>query len=467
MSRDESATPPVAVLSRSRRAAIFAIVALALVMSALDQTIVATALDALQRELSAPLTWVSWTMTIYSLGLVLMLPISGKLSEQYGRRRVFLVSASVFALSSLCCGLADNIYTLVALRFVQALGGAGFTPSAAGIIVDHFGSSRDKALGLFASFFSIGAMVGPIFGGLFVTYWSWRGVFFVNVPIGLVLVVLGLRFIPPDAAHDWRALGHFDLFGMALLGGGALAVMLALNALAAGPAAFTHAGLWLPGIAGAALLYGFGRHSARAAQPFIPVRLMVGRGFAACNVISVVYGGMVVGLVALIPLYATSRYRIPALGAGTLLTAQGAALAVLSICGAIALRRTGYRPPIYAGAVLGIVGLCALAIAPHWISAYVWLAGATALVGGGEGLSAPASRNAGVQLAPESASTLAALRTMCFQFGSIVTIALTTAFIAASAHPAMAHAHAYLLWALLLLLCLPVVQRVPEHHGSW
>lgn len=162
----------------------FATVALALLMSSLDQTIVATALHTLQGDLDAPITWAGWTITAYSLGLVLMLPLAGRLSEQYGRRRVFLVSVGLFVVASLLCGLATNIYVLVALRFLQAIGGAGFTPSATGIIVDHFGSGRDKAVGLFGSIFPIGSMAGPVLGGLFVEYWSWRGIFFVNVQVG-------------------------------------------------------------------------------------------------------------------------------------------------------------------------------------------------------------------------------------------------------------------------------------------
>jgi len=101
---------------------------------------------------------------------VVAVPITGKLSERYGRRRVFLASVAVFTLSSLLCGLATNIYALIALRVIQAAGGAGFTPSATGIIVDHFGSARDRAVSLFGSIFPIGAMIGPIFGGLFVNY---------------------------------------------------------------------------------------------------------------------------------------------------------------------------------------------------------------------------------------------------------------------------------------------------------
>src|SRR5574337_1349404 len=179
----QDALPP------ARRVLVFSIVSLALLMMSVDSTIVATALHALQQDLHTSVNWAGWTITAYSFGFVLMLPISGRLSDRYGRRRVFLDSVVAFTVASLLCGLADNIFVLIALRALQAAGGAGFTPSATGIVVEHFGGARDRAVSLFGSIFPIGAMIGPIFGGLFVSYWTWRGVFFVNVPIGIAIVL--------------------------------------------------------------------------------------------------------------------------------------------------------------------------------------------------------------------------------------------------------------------------------------
>src|SRR5581483_592636 len=180
------------------RGMVFAIVALALLMMSIDSTIVATALHALRTGLQTSIYWAGWTITAYSLGFVIILPITGKLSEQYGCRKVFLGSVVAFTVASLCCGLANNIYVLIALRGLQAAGGAGFTPSATEIIVNYFGDARDRAVSLFGSIFSVGTMIGPIFGGLFVSYWTWRGIFLVNVPIGLVVIVLALRYVPRD-----------------------------------------------------------------------------------------------------------------------------------------------------------------------------------------------------------------------------------------------------------------------------
>ncbi|HEX7381859.1 MAG TPA: MFS transporter [Nevskiaceae bacterium] len=462
LARDQR--PPRA---QSSRWAIFAVVAAALFMSSLDGTIVATALPALQRELDASIAWAGWTITAYSLGLVLMVPVAGVLSERYGERVVFLVSVAVFTIASFCCGLATNIYVLVGLRFLEALGGAGFTPSATGIIVEHFGSSRDKAVGLFGSIFSVGAIVGPIFGGLFVTYWSWRGIFLVNVPIGIALFVLCLRVVPRDAAPlPGGGRGRFDYVGMAQLGIGVLGVMLAFNALSAGLGAIASAGFLLPAAAAGIALWCFALHTRKTRNPFIAARFLAGHGFGAVNIVNVM-GGMVVGLVALLPLYASIRYGISALDAGTLLSVEGAAFIAVSGFAAMSLRRTGYRLPIYFGITLMVLGIAALSAAPHGMSPYLWLAAVAGFIGIGAGCSSPASRNAGLQLAPEAAPTLAGLRTISFQIGSIVTISITTALISATSAPGAAHGYVYIVWAVLIALLTPVIARVPEHRGAW
>ncbi|HTX63746.1 MAG TPA: MFS transporter, partial [Acidimicrobiales bacterium] len=132
-----------------RRVLIFIVVGTALLMSSLDSTIVATALHAIEHGLHTSINWTSWTITGYAVGLVLMLSLAGKLSVRYGRRRFFLFSVVLFASASLCCALATNIYVLIGLRVLQAAGGAGFTPSATAIVVENFGSARDRAVGLF------------------------------------------------------------------------------------------------------------------------------------------------------------------------------------------------------------------------------------------------------------------------------------------------------------------------------
>jgi MFS family permease len=180
------------------------------------------------------------------------------------------------------------------------------------------------------------------------------------------------------------------------------------------------------------------------------------------------YSGVTFGMASLVPLYATNRYGITALGSGTLLTAQGAAAITLSILAALALRRTGHRRPLYVGSAVIITGMLLLGLSPvAGIPPYWWLAGSAFLVGVGTGMINPASRNAGLQLAPGQASTLAALRSMCLQLGSMITISIVTAILASSDDPGSIQAWVYVIAALMLVTGLPLIARVPEHRGSW
>jgi EmrB/QacA subfamily drug resistance transporter len=449
------------------RVAIFSVVAMALLMSSLDGTIVATALHAIQHGLNTSINWTSWVITAYSVGLVLALSLAGKLTERFGRRRFFLGSVVVFAGASLCCGLAGNIYLLIVLRAIQAAGGAGFTPSATAIITDNFGEARDKAVGLFGSIFPIGSMIGPIFGGLFVAYWSWRGIFFVNVPIGILLIIFCLRFVPRDPARPGGTRRPLDLTGMVLLGVGALALMLGISYLGEAGASAASLLFVVPVIAGLLGLVLFGRHIRRVEDPFIAPRLIAGRGFGAVNVINILYGGAVAGMLALVPLYAVDRYHISALGSGTLLTAEGVAVIVTSSLAAMALRRTGYRWPLYIGSVCTAIGMAGLAIHPAGVSPYAWLAMTACVIGVGTGLSSPASRNAGLQLAPDQSAAIAALRSTGRMVGLIAVVSITTAIIAQAAAPGQLQAKVFVAFAVLLLACVPVISRVHEHRGSW
>lgn len=451
-----------------RRNTVFAVIAMALLMMSIDATIVATALHAIQQGLDTSINLAGWTITAYAFGFVLMLPISGKLAERFGKRRVFMASLLAFTLASFGCGMADNIYQLIVLRTLQAAGGAGFTPTATGIIVDHFGTARDRYVSLFGSIFPVGAMIGPIFGGYFVAYSSWRDVFYVNVPIGLVIFLLAWRFIPHDHPSGDSPVKKMDIKGIAMLGCSLLAGMLAATVLGEEPVAsnlMMFVGLLL--LASLTLVFFF-RHIRRAEAPFIHPRLIYGPNFGVVNLVNMIFSGFVVGAMALVPLYAINRYNIGVVGSGTLLTAQGAAAMICSLAAVMALRRTGYRLPLYVGSAVTIVGLVLLALPPlAGISPYAWLAFAAFLVGAGNGTINPAMRNAGLQLAPESSSMLAALRTLSLQIGSIVTISVVAAVLAHQSNMGEVLAWVYAILAAIRLLALPLVRYVPEQRGAW
>jgi EmrB/QacA subfamily drug resistance transporter len=450
---------------RDRRKLIFAIVSIGLFMASVDQTIVATALPAIERELHAGINWSGWTISVYALGQVIAMPMAGKISDMYGRKKVFMVSAAVFTLSSLCCGFAPNITLLLIARFVQALGGGAFMPSATGIVSDHFGDQRDRAVGMFTSIFPIGGIIGPVLGGLFVSYWSWRGIFLVNVPVGVILILLTAKFIPASAT---RPASRIDVTGILLLAGLIATGMFGITYLGSGDVPF-YSPVFLGCLACAAVLgFGFVRHSKASAAPFVPYRLLRGRGFGIMNLINYLYGAAALGFAALVPLYAADRYGISALASGTLLTARAVGMIAVAGVAALALRRTGYRWPMIVGFVVLAGGLLMMAL-PAGLSPYAWLAIAAALTGFGMGLSVPASNNASLQLAPDQVAAIAGLRGMFRQSGAITAVSVTTAVIARSA-PADAgimQAHVFLVFAAILLLMLPLVRFVPEHRGNW
>jgi MFS family permease len=449
-----------------RRHLIFAFVSVALLMTSIDQNIVATVLPVFQRELHAPINWATWTINIYSLGRVIVLPLAGRLSDQLGRRTIFLLSIAIFTAASLACGMVDNIYLLVALRGVQAIGGSGFMPSAVGIVSDNFGQGRDRAIGLFASLVPMGAVVGPTIGSLLVAKWDWQAIFFVNIPIGVVLLALGAKYIPNDTRRTTR--GTFDRRGMTLMGTGILAAMFATTTLGSANVTFYSPQFLLPAAMAVITCWLFLRHTNRAPAPFIPPLLLHGPGFRVMNTINLLYGGATIGFSALVPIYANMRYGINILGSGTLLGARAIGMSGTAILAAGMMRRTGYRLPMTVGFLITAIGMSAMALPPMGgLSPYLWLVISSGIAGVGNGMIAPSSNNAGLQLAPEHAAAISGLRGTFRQAGSIMSVAITSAILARSSNPGIGEAYVFAVFAGLALCMLPLMVKVPEHRGSW
>ncbi len=171
--------------SGQRQYRFFALAVLGVPMAAIDSTIVAVGLPDRERGFNAPLHWVSWTLTAYSLVQIIMLPIVGKLSDTLGRKRVFLCCLGIFTLDSFLCALSPSIGWLIAFRALQALGGGGLMPSAVGIVSDQFADRRPQALGILTSVFPIGGIIGPNLGGYLLANFGWRSLFLIDVPIGI------------------------------------------------------------------------------------------------------------------------------------------------------------------------------------------------------------------------------------------------------------------------------------------
>ena len=461
---DKQATGTPGPEPQPRRHLVFALVSLALFMASIDQTIVATALPTLQKDLHAQVNWSAWTITIYSLGQVVAMPLAGKISDLYGRKRVFLFSVALFTAASLGCSAVDNVYLLVALRAVQAIGGGAFMPSATGIVADQFGRDRDRAVGMFASIFPIGGVIGPILGGVFVTYWSWRGIFLINVPIGIALVVLGAALIP---ASPRRPSTRLDPYGVALLAVLLLAAMLGITNLGGGTTSPASAAFLAPELVAVVAGVLFVRHAARAEAPFIPIVLLKGTGFGTMNLFNFLVGAAALGFGALVPLYAENRYGITTLAAGTLLTARAIGMMAVAALAVIALRRTGYRKPMIIGSLVIALGLTTMALIPNGALSYWGLSLGAAITGLGMGFSVPATNNAVLNMAPEQTAAITGLRGMFRQGGAITGVSITTAILARSGDPGIAQAWTFGVFAVLMLCTIPLVFLVPDHRGSW
>jgi EmrB/QacA subfamily drug resistance transporter len=446
------------------RKLVFAIVAMALMMGSIDQTIVATALPKLHTTLHAPINWAGWTITAYSLGTMVAGPVMGRISDQLGRKRVFISAVVVFTVASLLCGLSSSIYMLVPLRALQALGGGAFMPSATGIVSETFPENRDRAIGMFTSIFPLGAMIGPTVGGVILNYWSWRGIFFINVPIGALLLVLAIRYLPHFEPKGAR---RPDFAGAGYLAVVIVSLMVGISNFGSGHTKIYAPEVLLPEAIAALLVVQFVRHCNRVDSPVIPVRLLRERAFALMNFIAIVYGASAVGFAALVPLFAEERYHMPQLEAATLLTARAIGSILVAGATSFLLRRIGYRLPILVGFGLAIIGLFLLSHRPIGLDDYAFLALGAAVMGIGNGISAPATNNATLALAPTDVASIAGLRSMFRQLGGILAISTATAIAARSSNEGAALGHLFFLFAFVLIAILPLILLIPERRASW
>jgi EmrB/QacA subfamily drug resistance transporter len=428
-------------------------------MASIDQSAVATALPALQTEFGVGLNWSSWTVTTYALVLIVVMPVAGRVSDVYGRRAVFIGSIVVFTVASVCCGLADDIHLLILLRAAQAVGGGAFMPSATGIVADLYGDSRDRAIGLFGSVFPIGGVLGPVVGGFLVDYSSWRAIFFVNVPIGVVLLLLAVKVVPDSTPSKSRGI---DILGVVLLGFGLISGMYGVTMVASDSAArlllFTVFTVLIAPVAIALFL----RRSLRVPTPAIPPLLLRGRHFAEANLLNLLWGAANMGFSALVPLYAVTRYDMDALAAGSLLASRAVGMSLTAAATSLSLRRFGYRRPMLLGFAVTGSGLMLLSVDQQAIDPYRLLLLASAIVGVGMGIAIPASNVALLDLASDQAAAVTGVRGMFRQSGGIVGVSIAGAVVTASGDPAQAQAFAFAVLGLLLLTATPLILRIPD-----
>ena len=467
MTANDVADPQVAVYAPSPTRHIFFVLAVsAVMMSSIDSTIVAVAIPQLTTALDAPLLYVGWTITAYQLVQVVMLPLAGKLSDSFGRKKVFLSCVSIFTLGSLLCGLAPSIWFLVGARALQAVGGGGLLPSAVGVISDAYRERRAQARGMFSSVMPIGAIVGPNLGGFILEHWTWRDMFFVNLPIGAIVFAGAFWLLGADGKRTSR---HVDFIGVALYAG-AIAVLLATMTAAGDDPDLWHTPiLWLAVLASVGCFVLFMRHIKRAADPVMDFNLVARQPFLAANLYNIVFGACVWGISSFIPFYAVRHYGMSTLLSGTVLTPRALAMSGTALISSMFIIKTGYRWPMVVG-VLCVSGMLFLMgmgwteaqIGPFSIGGFWLLAAALVLGGMGMGISNPASNNAALDLAPDRAAAMTGVRGMFRLTGGVLSVAGIVLALSFFPDRGQGLSVIFTVLSVVVLLAAPLAMMIPD-----
>src|SRR5947207_1531285 len=192
-------------------------------MAFIDGTVVNVALPALQRSLNATVVDVQWVVEAYSLLLASLLLVGGSLGDHYGRRRIFIVGVAIFCLASVWCGFARNIHELILARAVEGAGGALLVPGSLAIISASFREEdRGRAIGTWSGFTAITAAIGPVIGGWLIEQVSWRAIFFINLPLAVVVLVVAARYVPESWDENQKERPDWVGAGLATIGFGSL-----------------------------------------------------------------------------------------------------------------------------------------------------------------------------------------------------------------------------------------------------
>jgi EmrB/QacA subfamily drug resistance transporter len=333
--------------------ALAVVVVLGSVMTILDATIVNVALPTLGQDLHTSIATIQWVPTIYLLAFASVIPLTGWVSGRFGAKPVWLASLGLFMAGSLLAGLSPSIGALIGARVVQGLGGGMIMPLGQSMLAQAAGPKRmGRVMSIVAVPMLLAPVFGPLIGGALIGAASWRWIFFVNLPVGLLAIALAVRLLP---AGGRRAAQRLDVPGAVLLSGGLALFLYGLaetgqHAQVATPSALG------PMAGGAVAVALFAWRALRVPNPLIDLRLFRQRGFAAGTAVNLVLGVALFGVALLLPLYfELLRGRTP-VQTGLLLAPQGLGAAVTISLAGYLTDKVGARRVVPVGVLLAVAG---------------------------------------------------------------------------------------------------------------
>lgn len=354
------------------------VLALGVFMMALDMYVFSPALPIIVRDFNTSYDWVAWTMTIYLLFSTSIMPLAGKLADIFGRKRIYIAGVLLFTLGSLACSLSQDIYSLVAFRAVQAIGGGIIIPAA----LSAMGSvappdKQGKTMGALMAMSALAMIVGPNIGGYVIQNFGWRWVFYINIPLGILAILLALKFSESygEAKHK------IDILGATLLGGSLAAVLYGLVRLETLP--FTDVTVF-PLFAGSlASLIFLILWERRTPEPILDIPLLMRSDVLSLNVaMMLTMLGLTAGMI-FIPSFAQVVLKMTIQDSGTLLTPMSISLFIFAIIGGVLLDKVGAKPMLIVGSLVSIVALYGLA---YYATDSTSLAAILIIMGAGFGL---------------------------------------------------------------------------------
>jgi EmrB/QacA subfamily drug resistance transporter len=349
-----AAAPAVTALRGRPLRLVFGGLMLVMFLAALDQTIVATALPTIVTDLGG-LNHISWVVTAYLLAQTVVTPLYGKLGDMYGRKIVLQTALIIFLIGSALCGLSQNLDELIAFRALQGLGGGGLIVSAQAAIGDVVPPrERGRYTGLFGAVFGLASIAGPLLGGFLTTNLSWRWIFYVNLPLGVIGLFVLAATLPSVSERVHHSI---DYLGTLLLAGGLAGIVLATSL---GGTSYAWGSPTVVGLAvgGAILLVVFALVERRAPEPVLPPRLFRNRVFAVTSLVGLIIGFALFGAITYLPLFLQVVKGATPTGSGLQLVPLMGGLLVTSIASGQIITRTGrYKPFPIAGTGVMVIGL--------------------------------------------------------------------------------------------------------------